>query len=94
MSPDAVEHVLTLSQLRGLVSMLEDRGYQPEDFEISEDVAPELSVQLGLTDHLLTVRRKSTGDERLYAVNPGLPWLFAALADLNAGHFGPSELSH
>ena len=74
-----------------LAGAMEAKGYAPADFELLEDPAPDLSVLLGLPDHLLTMRRRSTGHERLYIVQPGAPWLFKALADLGAGLFGPGS---
>ena len=70
-----------------LSSTLKLAGFEPTDFEMSEDVPAELHA-IGLPDHLLTLRRRSTGHRQLYAVAPGCPWLFSAFADLTAGRFG------
>ena len=64
-------------------------GFDVSDFEIEEDASPGLSRMLGTTDRLVTVRRRSTGDERLYAAGPGRPWFALALMDVEQGCFGP-----
>lgn len=69
-------------------------GFEPSDFEMSEGRPRELQAA-GLSDRLLTVRRRSTGHKQLYAVAPGCPWLFTAFADLTAGRFGePAAAAH
>ncbi len=70
-----------------LAGTLKLAGFEPQDFEMSED-APEELRSAGLPDRLLTLRRRSTGHRQCYAVAPGCPWLFTAFADLTAGRFG------
>lgn len=64
-------------------------GFDANDFVIEEDTSSALSRMLGNDDALVTVRRRSTGDERLYAAGPGRPWFALALMDLEQGCFGP-----
>lgn len=66
-------------------------GFDASDFEIEEDASPGLSRLLGSNDALVTVRRRSTGDERLYAAGPGRPWFALAMMDLEQGCFGPQR---
>ncbi|QPF71979.1 hypothetical protein G8A07_02900 [Roseateles sp. DAIF2] len=80
-------------ELALLVGLMRQQGYSPADFELVEDAAPELSTLLGLPDHLLTLRRKSTGHEQFYTTQSGTPWLFTACDDLSAGRFGPAATS-
>lgn len=75
--------------LNDLSHILEAQGFEPADFMITQEAGAELSDEFGEADHLLTVQRRSTRDERNYVVSPGMPWLFSAFADLTAGHFGP-----
>ena len=48
-------------------------GFDPLDFEIDEDARPSLGM-IQLTDTVLTMRRRSTGAERLYMAGQDMPW--------------------
>ena len=67
---------------------LRARGFDAGDFVIEEDATPDMSRVLGTGDSLVTVRRRSTGDERLYVDGQGSAWFALALMDLEQGHFG------
>jgi hypothetical protein len=69
-------------------SFLSTLGHDARDFALEIDHESQLSDMLGLADRLLTVRRLSTGEERLYAAGPHTSWLAALLQDLEDGHFG------
>lgn len=71
--------------LRGFIDAI---GHRPEDFSVEIDHESQLSDVLGLPDRLVTVRRVSTGHERLYSVNATSPWLADVLQDLEDGRFG------
>ena len=71
-----------------LGSLLRSRGFDPADFEIDEDQDSDLVNLLGLVGGIVTVRRISTGEERLYTTGPGSAWFAALLMDLDQGHFG------
>ncbi len=64
-----------------LSSTLSRAGFEPRDFELRSGPRSELG-------HLITLRRRSTGQRRHYTVMPGSPWLFNAFADLTGGCFG------
>lgn len=72
-----------------LRSFLSTRGHCPEDFALEIDHESQLSELLGLPDRLVTVRRRSTGHERLYAAGSASSWLAELLQDLDDGQFGP-----
>jgi len=70
-----------------MAGALRGRGYDERDFELDTCRAP-LSDLMGLDDELVTVRRRSTGNERHYASTPDEPWLLGLIVDLDHGHFG------
>jgi len=73
-----------------LGNLLRSRGFDLADFEIAEDQDSELVNLLGLVGGIVTVRRLSTGEERLYTTGPGSAWFAALLMDLEQGLFGKS----
>jgi hypothetical protein len=80
-SPAHSEKVGSLRQ------MLASRGMDPRDFEIDEDSRSGISQLLGLAGGVLTVRRRSTGEIRVYASGPGSAWFATIAADLDRGYF-------
>jgi len=73
-----------------LGNLLRSRGFDLADFEIAEDQDSDLVNLLGLVGGIVTVRRLSTGEERLYTTGPGSAWFAALLMDLEQGLFGKS----
>jgi hypothetical protein len=71
-----------------LGTLLRSRGFDLDDFHIVEDQDSDLVHLLGLVGGVVTVRRISTGEERLYTTGPGSAWFAALLMDLEQGHFG------
>ena len=70
-----------------IITTLLASGFDPLDFEIDEASRPSLGPGQ-LTDTVLTVRRRSTGEERLYMVGKGMPWFALMADDLSQGRFG------
>ncbi|MFN5048168.1 hypothetical protein [Roseateles sp.] len=70
-----------------LAETLRLNGFDPGEFEIRHEAE---AAVLGdaMSDSVFRLRRLSTGNEQLYSVAPGSPWLFSAHADLAAGRFG------
>lgn len=56
-----------------------------DDFDIASGPAP-LSELMGLPDSVVTVRRRSTGSERIYPDDPD--WIDSMFTDLAEGRFG------
>ena len=71
-----------------LGSLLRSRGFDLADFDVIEDADSDLVHLLGLVGGIVSVRRISTGEERLYTTGPGSAWFAALLMDLEHGHFG------
>jgi hypothetical protein len=71
-----------------LGNLLRSKGFDLADFEIAEDQDSDLVNLLGLVGGIVTVRRLSTGEERLYSTGPGSAWFAALLIDLEQGLFG------
>lgn len=67
---------------------LRSRGLDVRDFDIEEDSQSGISQLLGLAGGILTVRRRSTGEIRVYAAGPGSAWYAAIVTDLDRGYFG------
>lgn len=80
-SPASDEKVTALRQ------MLASRGMDPRDFEIHEDCRSGISLLLGLAGGVLTLRRRSTGEIRVYASGPGSAWFATISGDLDRGYF-------
>jgi hypothetical protein len=68
--------------------MLHSRGLDVRDFDIEEDCRSGISQLLGLAGGILTLRRRSTGEIRVYACGPGSTWFAAIVTDLDRGYFG------
>ena len=68
-------------------TLLRQWGYEPIDFTIEEHYGAGIANMLGLDGGILTVRRISTGEERLYATGVGSAWFGAFFMDLGWGHF-------
>lgn len=70
-----------------LDAVLDARGFAAGDFELEEESSEELSQLLGSAGVILTVRCRSTGEERFYSMGSGSAWFGAFLMDLGRGHF-------
>ena len=70
--------------LRGV---LRAHGLDVADFEFEEHESSLVQL-LGSSAAILSVRRRSTGEERLYAIGNGSAWLGDFMMDLVSGHFG------
>lgn len=67
--------------------LLAARGLDARDFEIEEDAHSGISQLLGLAGGIVSLRRRSTGEIRVYAAGPGSAWFAAICADLDRGYF-------
>jgi len=67
--------------------LLAARGLDAHDFEIEEDAHSGISQLLGLAGGIVSLRRRSTGEIRVYAAGPGSAWFAAICADLDRGYF-------
>lgn len=75
-----------------LQAALRSRGLEADDFALEEEAASGLAQSLGLSEAVLKVRCRSTGEERLYSSGQGSVWLGAFLMDLDHGHFARGAL--
>lgn len=89
---DADAHRLSAVNRAVLNSFLVAFGHRPGDFEVRIDEHSPVGTLLGLDDRLVTVRRVSTGVERLYVANSYSSWLAELLHDVNAGHYGAAPV--
>ena len=67
--------------------VLRSLGQDAADFEISEDQSSDLASLFGWGSGILTVRRRSTGEEHSYATGAGSAWFGALLMDMSRGRF-------
>ncbi|HUG21669.1 hypothetical protein [Piscinibacter sp.] len=74
-------------KVQALGGVLYSWGHDAEDFEVEEDQNSELADLFGLVGGIVIVRRRSTGEERLYATGQGSAWFGTLLMDLARGHF-------
>lgn len=82
-------------KVQSLRQLLHARGLDARDFDIEEDAQSGISQLLGLVGGIITVRRRSTGEIRVYAAGPGSAWYAAVTADLDRGYFGkPAPLGN
>lgn len=68
-------------------TLLASRGFDARDFDIEEDAHSGISQLLGLAGGIVSLRRRSTGEIRVYAAGPGSAWFAALCADLDRGYF-------
>lgn len=68
-------------------TLLASRGLDARDFDIEEDAHSGISQLLGLSGGIVSLRRRSTGEIRVYAAGPGSAWFAALCADLDRGYF-------
>jgi hypothetical protein len=78
-------------RVKVLGGLLRSWGHDADDFEVEEDQDSELADLFGLAGGVLVVRRRSTGEERLYATGVGSAWFGTLLMDLAKGHFAPDR---
>ena len=78
---------------RVLDSVLRAHGFDAGDFEIAEHET-DFADLLGQGGRIVAVKRRSTGEERLYATGPDTAWLGAFMMDLGSGHFGRTPRGH
>ncbi len=74
-------------KLDTLRRLLATRGLDVRDFEMEEDAHSGISQLLGLAGGIVSLRRRSTGEIRVYAAGPGSAWYAAICADLDRGYF-------
>lgn len=80
-------HSVGGEKIQALRRMLAARGQDERDFEIEEDSHSGISQLLGLTGGIVSMRRRSTGEIRVYAAGPGSAWYAAICSDLDRGYF-------
>jgi hypothetical protein len=78
-------------KIQVLHGLLRSWGHDASDFEVEEDDSPALAELFGLAGGVVIVRRRSTGEERLYATGLGSAWFGSLLMDLARGHFAPAR---
>ncbi len=74
-------------KVRAIRTMLETRGLNARDFELREEAHSGVSQLFGMTGGIVTVRRRSTGELRVYACGEGSAWFAAISADLDRDYF-------
>lgn len=67
--------------------LLQSRGLDVRDFDIEEDSNSGIGQLLGLVGGILTLRRRSTGEIRVYASGTGSAWYASISIDLERGYF-------
>lgn len=77
----------TTDNARLLSGLLHAWGQDANDFEMEEDRSPALAQLFGGSGGILVVRRRSTGEERLYAAGHGSAWFGTLQMDFSRGHF-------
>lgn len=70
-----------------LQRLLSARGLDVSDFEIEEDTRSGISQLLGLAGGIVSLKRRSTGEIRVYATGPGSAWYAAVSGDFDRGYF-------
>lgn len=75
------------NKVRAIRGMLEARGFDTRDFELREEAHSNVSQLLGLAGGIITVRRRSTGELRVYACGEGSAWFASISADLDQDYF-------
>jgi hypothetical protein len=84
-----MESAAAHDKMQVLAGLLRSWGHDADDFQVEEDRSPALAELFGVTGGVVIVRRRSTGEERLYATGLGSAWFGSLLMDLARGHFAP-----
>jgi hypothetical protein len=74
-------------KVRAILGMLEARGFDVRDFELREEAHSGVSQLLGMSGGIVTVRRRSTGELRVYACGEGSAWFATISGDLDREYF-------
>lgn len=74
-----------------IMGLLRSMGFDARDFEIEDCDASGVESVLGLEGGVLTLRCRSTGEERLYATGASSAWFGAVFLDLERGHFAQAK---
>jgi hypothetical protein len=80
-------HATGSDKIQTLRRLLAARHLDVRDFEIEEDARSGIGHLLGLSGGIISLRRRSTGEIRVYAAGPGAAWYAAICADLDSGYF-------
>ena len=67
--------------------LLLSRGLDARDFDIEESPDSGIGQLLGVPGGIVSMRRRTTGEIRVYACGPGSAWFAAITADLDQGYF-------
>jgi hypothetical protein len=89
----ALFKVHSSDKVRAICTMLEARGFDVRDFELREEAHSGVSQLLGLTGGIVTVRRRSTGELRVYACGEGSAWFATISADLDRDYFRAARVA-
>jgi hypothetical protein len=81
-------------RVRVFHGVLRSLGQDATDFEVTEDQSSDLATFFGWGGGILTVRRRSTGEEHSYATGAGSAWFGALLMDMARGRFAASSHIH
>ena len=77
----------TSDKILALRQLLQSRGFDLRDFDLEEDAKSGIGQLLGLVGGILTIRRRSTGEIRVYASGAGSAWYATIITDLDRGYF-------
>ncbi|MEY4563179.1 MAG: hypothetical protein RLZZ618_2456 [Pseudomonadota bacterium] len=82
--------VNTLARLqektRAFAKILRSWGYDDTDFVVESDTTSELGSLFGIAGGVLVVKRRSTGESRVYQAAVESQWFDSVLHDLANGH--------
>jgi hypothetical protein len=78
---------IRVDPVQTLHSLLRAHGLDAADFEFEEHDSGFADV-LGGSGRIVSVKCRSSGEERLYATGPDSAWLGAFMMDVGSGHFG------
>ena len=93
MTPSLPRSVLSSADesIRLLAGLLRAWGLDPNDFEFEGGERCALCEGFGLVGGVVLVRRRSTGEERLYVAAPDSAWFGTLMMDVGRGHFAPAR---
>lgn len=81
-------------RVRVFQGVLRSLGQDAADFDVTEDQSSDLATFFGWGGGILTVRRRSTGEEHSYATGVGSAWFGALLMDMARGRFAaPGQIA-
>jgi hypothetical protein len=79
-------------KIKAFGRILRSWGYDDTDFVVESDTTSPLGELFGIAGGVLVVKRRSTGEVRVYQAGPESQWFDSVLHDLANGHLADAPV--